>query len=1276
MSLKKEKLQSPERRKNDDAKRGTNSLDKSDVPADEAEGGMNGYFRVFKYADRKTWTLNIIAFVAAIAAGTLLPLMNLIFGKFVSTFTGFATGATTPAQFRSEVNKYTLYFLYLFVAKFGTVYIHSVFISIAAIRTTKALRIEFIKHILRQNIAYFDSDSAASVTTQVTTNGNDVNNGISEKLTLTIQGLSTFVSAFIVAFIAQWKLTLIIICIIPTILIAVGMCIFVDSKNEAQLLPIFSKGGLLAEEVFSTVRTVHAFWLNPLLSRKYDKHLSDAVDIGLKKSPVYAVLFSTEFFCVYCGYGLAFWQGIRMYTSGEIKESGDVFTVILAVIAAANAMTTIAPQIIVLTKASSSASELFKTIDRKSEIDPLGEEGEVPTACNGVIEIKDVAFAYPARPDITVLKGLTLSAPAHKTTALVGSSGSGKSTIVGLLERWYDQSSGTIYLDGTDIRELNLTWLRTKIRLVQQEPVLFSGTVYDNVASGLFGTDKANLSQEEQRALVKKACNDAYAEEFINQLPKGYDTQLGERAMNLSGGQKQRLAIARSIVSEPTVLLLDEATSALDPKAEKIVQLALDRVSKDRTTIVIAHKLSTIRNADNIALISDGVVGEQGTHDKLLADDGAYTRLVRAQDLDQAQDEEHLDEDNADNADNAVEDVVLVQTQTQASGVVPEAKRSDNDGMNYNLVKCIFIVLKEQGDLWKCFVVLGLACLFGGATYPAQAILFSRVVEAFQLPAGRAVTQGDFYSLMFFIVALGNLAVYAAVGWTSNIVAQQVARKYRREIFDLILKQDMSFFDDQTNASGALASNLSSYPDNLRELMGFNLMLICINVVNVVSSSILAIAVGWKLGLVVVFGALPLIVFAGYLRIRLEFKLEELTGKRFASSAALASEAVSAIRTVSSLALERHILARYQDRLHGVARDGIKALAWTMFWYALSQSVSFLAMALGFWYGGRLISYGEYTTTQFFTVFIGVIFSGEAAAAFFAYTTSLTKSATAANYVFGLRRRQPAVQEDPSKPPFEDEQDKKGPAHLEIQDVSFAYESRPHAKVLQGIDVDVKPGQFVACVGASGCGKSTLISLAIRFYDPVTGRITCDDRPLKKLCPRKYRREVALVQQEPALYQGSVRDNIAMGMETDVTDAQIETAAKQSNISDFITSLPEGFATMCGSRGTQLSGGQRQRIAIARALIREPRLLLLDEATSALDTESERVVQAALEQAKSGRTTIAVAHRLSTIKDADMIIVFAKGRIVESGTHHDLLAKRGVYYEMCLGQSLDRIIPA
>lgn len=289
------------------------------------------------------------------------------------------------------------------------------------------------------------------------------------------------------------------------------------------MISTYTQANQLAEEVFSTMRTVHSFWLHSRLSRKFDDMLGHAMKEGMKKSPNYAIMFSTEFFCVFCGYSLAFWQGIRRYFSGEVSQPGNVFTVILAVVLAATAMTTVAPQILTITKAASAAEELFKTIDRKSEIDPLSEGGHVPPTCTGHIEFECVDFAYPTRPDIAVLKAFSLSIPSKRTTALVGASGSGKSTIVGLLERWYDAGSGRILLDGTPIAELSLKWLRTNIRLVQQEPVLFSGSVYENVVCGLAGTDKAKLPEAEQRALVEKACIAAYADEFIDRLPKVRD---------------------------------------------------------------------------------------------------------------------------------------------------------------------------------------------------------------------------------------------------------------------------------------------------------------------------------------------------------------------------------------------------------------------------------------------------------------------------------------------------------------------------------------------------------------------------------------------------------------------------------------------------------------------------------------------------------------------------------------------------------------------------------
>lgn len=326
-------------------------------------------------------------------------------------------------------------------------------------------------------------------------------------------------------------------------------------------------------------------------------------------------------------------------------------------------------------------------------------------------------------------------------------------------------------------------------------------------------------------------------------------------------------------------------------------------------------------------------------------------------------------------------------------------------------------------------------------------------------------------------------------------------------------------------------------------------------------------------------------------------------------------------------------------------------------------------MALGFWYGSRLIASGEYTVTQFFVIFISAIFGGQGAAQFFSYTTSITKATGSANYMLWLRTVKASIREtDNNKatgPPEED-------TTIGVENVEFRYRQRPETTVLRGLSINIEPGTYAAFVGPSGCGKSTIVSLLERFYDPTSGRITLKEDDVSFMSPSLYRRYMSLVQQEPPLYQGSVRENISIGLDHEPAEKDILEACRQANALEFVSSLPEGLNTPCGSKGLQFSGGQRQRIALARALIRHPRLLLLDEATSALDVPSELIVQKALDEATSSRTTIAVAHRLSTIRHADVIFVVEDGKIAEMGTHGELQQLKGRYYAMCVAQSLDQ----
>ncbi|WWC92101.1 uncharacterized protein L201_007055 [Kwoniella dendrophila CBS 6074] len=1279
-----------------------------------------GFFRLFRFSTGLEKLAMVLGIILAIAAGAAQPLMTLIFGRLTTSFTNYAIIITqiagsgialSPQQLnelqnakndlKTQSGHNALYLMALGVGIFVTTWAYMFIWNITGELNSKRVRENYLKAVLRQEIAYFDDLGAGEVATRIQTDCHLVQEGTSEKIALISQYLGSFVTGFALAFARSWRLALACSAIFPVIIVSGAIMMTAMSKFGTVALEHVAKAGTLAEEVVGSIRTVQAFGKQKVLGQKFNDHIELSRKTGRKGALIEAAGLGTMFFSIYSAYALAFFYGAILVTQGH-ANSGVVINVFMSVLIGAFSMAMAAPELAAVAKARSAAAKLFTTIDRIPSIDSASPAGIKPETVHGEISFENVKFHYPSRPNVPILKGLTTTFQAGKTFALVGASGSGKSTVVSLVERFYDPIQGTIKLDGKEIKSLNLKWLRQQIGLVSQEPTLFGTTVRGNVEHGLIGSRWEHVSDAEKFELVKKACVDANAHDFIMKLPNGYDTMVGERGMLLSGGQKQRVAIARAIVSDPRILLLDEATSALDTQSEGIVQDALDKAAMGRTTITIAHRLSTIRDADRILVMGGGEILEQGTHNELLAnEDGSYAALVANQKL----------------AQEAAEDALKVvppEDQILASASAPRPADSpikEKDGFpdlkramtGRSLASAALDDINAQRDLEaleadklpssfkmyarllklnaaqkKLYIFAGIGAIASGMVYPALAILFGYALADFQIQDTQPNWQSALKhalnnkALYYFITALCawfatyiQVVGFSSTGWDLNATL-------RKESFRAVLRHDIGWFDRDENSTGAVTSNLAENPQKVQGLFGVTLGTIVQSCATLIGGCIIGLCYGPLLALIGI-ACIPLLVSGGYIRLKVVVLKDQKMKKLHASSAHLASEAAGAVRTVASLTREEDVDRIYSEALKEPMRVNFRTSMKSQALFAASQGITFCIIALVFYVGALWIISGRYSTNHFFTVLTSVIFASMQAGNVFTFVPDASKANSSAASIFRLMDNLPEV--DPDSPSGIHLNHNNVQGHIRIEDVHFRYPTRPGVRVLRELSIDVPAGTYVALVGPSGCGKSTTIQLLERFYDPLIGRITLDGVDIKDLNVAKFRDQVALVSQEPTLYAGTVRFNILLGANKpveQVTEEEIIKACKDANIYDFIMSLPDQFNTEVGGKGSQLSGGQKQRIAIARALIRNPKVLLLDEATSALDSQSEKVVQEALDKASRGRTTIAIAHRLSSIQHSDQIYYFSEGKVAEHGTHQELLAKKGGYYELVQMQNLSK----
>jgi ATP-binding cassette, subfamily B (MDR/TAP), member 1 len=940
-----------------------------------------GWKTLYRYGTRNDFLIMSVSATCAIAAGAAMPLMTIIFGNLTGTFNGFSQGSVSKAEFNHTVTHMVLYFLYLGIAEFITIYISTVGFIYTGEHISGKIRAHYLEACVRQNIGFFDKLGSGEVTTRITADTNLVQDGISEKVGLTLNAVSTFITAFVIGFIKSWKLTIILSSTVFAITAVMGGGSAFIVKYSKQSLASYALGGSVAEEVISSIRNATAFGTQDKLARQYDKHLAEAEKYGYKVKFALAIMIGHMFMIINLNYGLAFWMGSRFLVDNEIQLS-SILTILLSVMIGAFSLGNVAPNAQAFTTAISAAAKIFNTIDRVSPLNPTSDEGIKLDHVEGTLELRDIKHIYPSRPEVTVMNGVSLIIPAGKKTALVGASGSGKSTIVGLVERFYNPVGGQVLLDGHDISTLNLRWLRQQISLVSQEPTLFGTTIFENIAHGLIGTKWQDEKEDKRRELIVEAAKMANAHDFISALPEGYETNVGERGFLLSGGQKQRIAIARAMVSDPKILLLDEATSALDTKSEGVVQAALEVAAAGRTTITIAHRLSTIKDADNIVVMTEGRIVEQGTHDELLLKQGAYFSLVEAQkiagtkemsadeeDLSEKDDEKLIRQMTGKSAEGYEEDPddknianKLNRTASEKSqSSIALQNRASKAGKQATLWTLIKLIASFNSTEWYLMLFGLIFSIICGGGNPTQSVFFAKEIISLTTTLVKPITNQpvpgaaqvlrhdvDFWSLMYLMLGFVQLLAFCSQGVAFAFCSERLIHRVRDRAFRTMLRQDIAFFDREENTAGALTSFLSTQTTHVAGLSGVTLGTILTVLTTLIGAIALSVAIAWKLALVCT-ATIPVLLGCGFFRFWLLAKFQQRAKKAYETSASYACEATSAIRTVASLTREDDVLLNYRNALNSQAKASLRSVVKSSLLYAASQSLMFLCVALGFW---------------------------------------------------------------------------------------------------------------------------------------------------------------------------------------------------------------------------------------------------------------------------------------------------------------------------------------
>ncbi|KAI3684132.1 hypothetical protein L6452_33351 [Arctium lappa] len=1207
-----------------------------------------GVFGLFKYSTKLDMFLVIIGCLGALINGGSLPWYSYLFGNFVNKI----ALETDKDQMIKDVRK-----VCVLMAGLAGIVVIGAYLQIACWRlvgerSAHRIRTKYLRAVLRQDVSFFDSDiSTSDIMHGISSDVAQIQEVMGDKMAHFIHHIFTFICGYTVGFLKSWKVSLAVFAVTPlTMFCGIAYkAVYVGLATKE--VNSYKKAGSIAEQAIGSIRTVFSFVAEESLAARYGAVLDESVPVGKKLGFAKGIGIGVIYLVTYSTWALAFWYGSILVSRNELS-GGAAIACFFGVNVGGRGLALSLSYFAQFAQGTVAASRVFEVIDRIPAIDPYSTIGRKPTSVRGKVELKSVTFVYPSRPTVPILNSLNLVIPSQRTSALVGASGAGKSTIFALLERFYDPIEGLILLDGQDIRTLQVKWLRSQMGMVGQEPVLFADTILENILMG-----KENATKKE----AITACVAVNAHKFISDLPQGYDTQVGDKGTQLSGGQKQRIALARAMIKDPKILLLDEPTSALDPKSESLVQLAIEKISKGRTTVVIAHRLATVRNAETIVVLEQGSVIETGDHHQLMAREGAYFALIKlaseAVSTNLISEKDEMDKKNETSGtydllkSNHVYEISMsgymksVQEANQVETQEVTRKRS------YRISE-IWKLQKSEASLLFIGITFG---MLAGAILSLFPLVLGQALKVYFDP-DKSKLKKDVGYLCLALVGLGFGCILTMTGQQGfcGWAGTKLTKRFRDFLFQSILKQEPGWFDSDHNSTGVLVSRLSVDCISFRSVLGDRYSVLFMGLSSAAVGLGVSFYLEWKLALLATI-LTPFTLGASYFSLIINIG-SKLDNGSYDKASSIASGAVSNIRTVATFATQEKIVQSFEQSLLEPKATSVRRSQITGLALGFSQGATYSAYTLVLFFGAYLVEQGYTTFGDVYKIFLILVLSSFSVGQLAGLAPDTSMASTAIPAVFDILNRNPLIHGKGKKI------ERSRPFDVEFKMVTFAYPSRPDVIVLKDFCLKVKGGTMVAVVGGSGSGKSTLIWLTQRFYDPIQGKVLMGGMDLRELDVKWLRLQTALVGQEPALFAGTIRENIRFG-NPNASWSEIEEAAKEAYIHNFICGLPQGYETEVGDSGVQLSGGQKQRIAIARAIVKKSKVLLLDEATSALDLESEKYVQEALRKITKRATTIVVAHRLSTIREATVIAVVQDGKVSEYGTHDTLMASHldGVY---------------